>query len=66
MKPWIWFTFVACLFAASTEAASNLVCYYDSSSYTREGKKGRRNDSVVKYEKVVKIAGVNGKTPRTI
>ncbi|KAH8282574.1 hypothetical protein KR054_008458 [Drosophila jambulina] len=37
MKPWIWFTFVACLFAASTEAASNLVCYYDSSSYTREG-----------------------------
>ncbi|XP_052854490.1 chitinase-like protein Idgf2 [Drosophila gunungcola] len=37
MKAWIWFTFVACLFAASTEAASNLVCYYDSSSYTREG-----------------------------
>ncbi|KAH8413230.1 hypothetical protein KR009_009062, partial [Drosophila setifemur] len=37
MKLWIGLAIVACLFAAHTEAASNLVCYYDSSSYTREG-----------------------------
>ncbi|KAH8317636.1 hypothetical protein KR074_002870 [Drosophila pseudoananassae] len=37
MNQWLWLGFVACLYAAGTEAASNLVCYYDSSSYTREG-----------------------------
>ncbi|XP_034098470.1 chitinase-like protein Idgf2 [Drosophila albomicans] len=37
MKLLVLFAFLACLHVSVTNAASNLVCYYNSASYTREG-----------------------------